>query len=172
MPSDFPSFDAASESAETLRQRVVANPKNADAHFQLAEFYFNQQSFNEAEAAYQAAIDLDKTLTRAYLGLGSVLLNKGKLPEAVAAFETAVQLDPQNAEPYFYLGNALDDAGKNDEAITALEKAITLRPEFGEAYLALGFLYFRLGKRSEVQRQYDALMQFDTEMAKQLQSLL
>lgn len=94
---------------------------------------------NEAERAFQMAIELDAGLAPAYQGLGSMAIDRGGFREAVQFLSKAVQLDSTRSA-YCMLGVALNGLGRDEEACESYRKAIEIDPGFEEAYYNLGVL--------------------------------
>ncbi len=80
-------------------QRVLpeASPGEAAlAHCVLGELHSSQGRSAPAQQEFEAALVVDRTLTRALIGLGEVLHQAGRHSEALARFEAAANAEPQN----------------------------------------------------------------------------
>ena len=85
--------------------------------------------FEEAVAAYRAAIRLKPDMVEAHVNLGIVLKELGHLDEAIAAYQAAIRLRPDYADAHYNLGFGLALEGRLDEAIQSYRKAIDRDPE-------------------------------------------
>lgn len=106
-----------------------------------------QQTFQDAAASYQKAIDLNATakkpsqenLAAYYLNLGQALSKGGKLPEAGAAYEKAASTSPAIAGSAYYNESVVYyQASKMPEATAAADKAIAADPKRADAYYIKG----------------------------------
>jgi len=105
------------------------------------------QTFTDAAASYQKAIDLNaaskkpspENLAAYYLNLGQALSKSGKLPEAGAAYESAAKTSPTMAASAFYNESVVFyQASKMPEANAAADKAIEADPKRADAYYIKG----------------------------------
>jgi tetratricopeptide (TPR) repeat protein len=136
--------------------------KNAEAnyggHLESGYFYFRIRNYDEAERAYQKAIeevtsnastkettDRVKQHSAAYYGLAHTYIAIGKMERAVEVFEKAIDIDPGNS--IFYRDLGLIAIQNNDVAAAEsfLNKAIELGPEDEGLYKLLGDLYLKTG---------------------------
>jgi len=101
------------------------------------------QTFTDAAASYQKAIDLNasskkpipENLAAYYLNLGQALSKSGKLPEAGVAYESAAKTSPTMAASAFYNEAVVFyQASKMPEADAAADKAIAADPKRADAY--------------------------------------
>jgi protein O-GlcNAc transferase len=83
----------------------------------------NAQRYGEAERAYRAALQIDRTNPQALTLLGTIDL-----------FLQALQRDPANADLYHNLGETYRQLGDTGKALPAFNRAIELRPDHWEAY--------------------------------------
>ena len=105
------------------------------------------QTFTDAAASYQKAIDLNSTskkpspenLAAYYLNLGQALSKSGKATEAGDAYEMAAKTSPTMAASAFYNeAVVLYQGNKNKEAAAAADKAIAADPKRADAYYIKG----------------------------------
>ncbi|MGE0102126.1 MAG: tetratricopeptide repeat protein [Blastocatellales bacterium] len=98
--------------------------------------------FDEAEAAFRKAIEIDPGYIFAWSSLGNLLAdNLKRFDEAEAAFCKAVEIDPGYIFAWSSLGNLLAYKLKRfDEAEAAFRKAIEIDPGFVFAWYSLGNL--------------------------------
>jgi Flp pilus assembly protein TadD len=122
--------------------------------FALADMLRAEERFQEAEAAYSAAIALRKEITADdwvlffYRGICHEQL-KNWAP-AEADFRRALDLNPNQPQVLNYLGYGLVDRGeKLDEALGMIEKAVAADPDKGYIIDSLAWAYFRLGRYQE-----------------------
>jgi tetratricopeptide (TPR) repeat protein len=106
--------DAAIADAQRL---VAAHPRRSAADwFNLAYLLDEEQRFDEAEAAFRSAVELDPKLDRAWYGLGLVLIRQRRLDEAVAALKRNTELQPMSPYGWYQLARIHVDRQHPEEA--------------------------------------------------------
>jgi tetratricopeptide (TPR) repeat protein len=83
---------------------------------------------NEAQAAFQRAVQLAPALTDAHIGLADNLLKQGKLDEAAAACEAAIETSPDVANSHLKLAEIRARQRRFDDSLEQLEEAKRLAP--------------------------------------------
>jgi tetratricopeptide (TPR) repeat protein len=84
---------------------------------------------DEAEAALEKAVSINRTHAGAHACLAAVHLDRQDFPKAIAEGERAVALDPQSVQGHLTLGIALAETGSRDRARTEIQQAIALSGE-------------------------------------------
>jgi tetratricopeptide (TPR) repeat protein len=97
--------------------------------------------FDEALAAYDQAIQLDRSYARAYRRKGFLLNHLKRYNASLETLEQAIILEPQDARHYLFKGDALRMTGRSDEALNAYEQAIKRNQKLGAAYIGKGDIY-------------------------------
>ena len=113
----------------------------------------NAGFYEQAEAEYQRAIELEPSNGDAYRRLGHVYEQAIRLDQALAAYEKAVELDPNYFKVYQDLGAYYSMRGNYPEAIRQLEKCLQLAPDEPDPHGVLGTIYYSLGRYSEAERE-------------------
>jgi tetratricopeptide (TPR) repeat protein len=107
----------------------------------------------EAERAYELALERDKSFAPARVHLGLLALDRIQRPEAMAHFERALKRDPSNQDAHYYLAVALSEVDRLDEArrhyfrLLPSSSKVDLR-DYGLALIAL-----REGDLAEARRR-------------------
>src|SRR5438874_5740228 len=116
------------EAAELVRRAVRINPRDADAHTNLASIL---RALKDADGAIQAgrrAVELQPNSPEAWNNLALALKMKNHRDEALTALQRALSLRPGYIEALMNLGNTLTDLGRHDEAISTYHAALRIRP--------------------------------------------
>jgi len=146
--------------------------KDSRAVYGLGNLYSDQQRWEEAERAYQTAIELEPNSADAHIALSYVLTQpiagtnlSERYSEAEKMARRAIELDKYNALAYDQLGVALELNGTiGDETKRAYRRAIELDPEYALAYAHLGRLLRRKGETNESAEAYQNAVRLSTDV--------
>lgn len=114
----------------------------AQSHYRLGIIYEGKDKPAEAMASYREALEIDPSLTAAYLNLGILLSRQGKYAEAKQELLKAVGQDPGYARAYYNLGLVYAEQADADSALLLLDRAIELDSDYRLAKLAKAGVYY------------------------------
>ncbi|MDY6861633.1 MAG: tetratricopeptide repeat protein [Thermodesulfobacteriota bacterium] len=120
-------------------------PRNAIAHNNLGNYYFQREEFKNALNHYNLALKYNPDFSKAYLNLGLISLENGESQKAIGYFYEAIKRDPVCYEAYNNLGNVLLKDNKIDDAIIVYQKVLEIAPQNVGAYYNLGNAFARKG---------------------------
>jgi len=143
-------FDAVSvlRTLKLPHRKPSKTKLNARYWFTLA-LEFEKTSVEEAQRAYEKALELDPTLSDAHLNLGKLYHDAGKLKKSEPHYHAAIQCAPDDAAPYFNLGVLFEDLKRPREAAQLYQEALERDPAFADAHYNLGLVLESLGKRKD-----------------------
>jgi len=96
-----------------LKKAISLNPKYANAYYNLAVIYINQENFKDAEILLKKAIKLKSDFAIAQYNLGFILKDMGRLKESESFNQKALEGDPQLTDAYLALSTMqINDANK------------------------------------------------------------
>lgn len=107
---------------------------------QIGAVYAQQQRWEEAAAAFEAVLDLDRDFAPAWSGLARARLAQRRHGEAADAALEAVCLQFSLAEAHATLGMALAALGVRQRAAQAFATCLALRPGMAQAQAGLAAL--------------------------------
>lgn len=84
--------------------------------------------FDEAAAAYRAALDRAPERADLWVQLGNMLKDSGRFDEAEAAYRQALALRPCEADTHLQLGRAQHLAGRRPDALRSFIEALRVSP--------------------------------------------
>ncbi len=117
------------------------NPADESAALAEADRLLTTGKSADAQAKYQAVVNVDPGSVRAQVGLTRALILQQKFDEAQSALDTALALQPQSPELFLTLGDLRFAQGKIEDAERAFVKAQNLKPNDTAPYLALARVY-------------------------------
>ena len=109
-------------------------------------------STEEAQTAYERALELDPNHVDAHVNLGRILHEDGALDSAEKHYRAALDLDPDHEVAAFNLGVALEDLGRLRDAVQAYERAVQLDPSNADAHFNLAGIYEKRGDKAAALR--------------------
>ena len=109
-------------------------------------------SAEEAQTAYERALELDANHVDAHVNLGRLLHEEGAPAAAEKHYRAALEVDPNHDTAAFNLGVALEDLGRYRDAAVAYQRAVELDPENADAHFNLAGLYERRGEKAAALR--------------------
>ena len=157
LPSDRPltgvrisEISELAREASTLALRTPP-PEKGDEPEEALDWYergyfLEEDSPEEAMAAYRQALELEPGLADAHLNLGRLLHERGQTPDAERHYRQALAARPDDATAAYNLGVALQDLGRLSDAAQAYEAALELDRTLADAHYNLAGLYEKLGE--------------------------
>jgi adenylate cyclase len=143
------SLDADLARAHTLVGKALAiAPENERAHWVLGSILRSERKLEQAVAAFEAAITLDRNLAPAFGSLGDVVTFLGRPDETIRYNHQAIRLsprDPMLASWQFDIGMAHGLLGSLDDAVEALLRARNNNPELPFVGFGLAAAYAMAG---------------------------
>ena len=141
------------EAAERiLREALEVAPAHAQLNNLLGAALVELSRFEEAEARFRRAAELDPTLADPLARLGWLLYEKqGKATEAKALLQQSIELDPDHERALYTLGLVHQREGELDRAAMVYASLLEQIPS-AEAHRQLGLTYLQQGKLERAQR--------------------
>ncbi|MBV9864244.1 MAG: tetratricopeptide repeat protein [Abitibacteriaceae bacterium] len=104
--------------------------------------YWNKKMPTEALAAYQHALQTDKTFADAKYNLAFALLSQKRYKEAIPYFTDLLKQNTKDATIYDGLGEAYENTGDWNKALASYNKALEIEPKnaFYQLRIALGLI--------------------------------
>lgn len=142
------------EAGKALHQAVKLLPNDAEAHYNLANYYFDEAQHEKAIQHYRKATELSPTFAIAYFNLGSVYKVLEDKPLALECFRNAYGVEPSNIKICLSYASALADAEQDDEAIQLLHYVKSVAPEIAAVDFSLGILCEKHSNNEDALRHY------------------
>jgi len=130
------------------RKALELDPAVPEAHALLATIYQEQWQWNDAQAEYNLALELNPNDAGAHLGYAGWLLCQGRTEEAQEWSQRGRQLDPLGVSGD-NIGWILFQSRHYEEAIRELRSDLAVRPDDASTYWFLGFALIANGQAEE-----------------------
>ena len=148
-------LDRAYELAQTA---VQIDPDIPETYWALGFVDAQTRHHEQAVAALQKAIALDRSFADAYALLGGVLTYLGQPAKSIPYLRTAMRLNPEGGHLYFLLlGRALLFTGDSEQALINLRAAARRDPEDLETHIYLAAALAAAGDRAGAKWEADEI---------------
>lgn len=134
---------------EYLKNRIAGFPLEPAYRITLAEIYFEDQKYREAEISAKEALEFNDNSKQAFMILGKTLKIRNEKQAALNYFLDAFSVDPSDVEPLFEAGQLYIDIQKYDEAIKQFERVLKLNSKYPEIYYNLAKVHFAQRKMNQ-----------------------
>src|ERR1035437_1061228 len=125
------------EEAAELFQRSLKSKPTGSVHYNYANLLSQLGDLDQAEAHYQAALQLKPGMVEAWYNLRALEAKRGKTQEAAQDYAAALRIKPDYVEAHLRLGALLAGQQKLDEAIVQFQAAIQAAPDKADAHFNL-----------------------------------
>jgi tetratricopeptide (TPR) repeat protein len=129
----------------SLLKAEQSDPRLPNLHLRIGETYLRQKRTDDADRAFQQALDIDGDSPEAHLGLVMVRLRQRRNEEAAEQALLAVGLQHFLPLGHFYLGVALVRLGHRQRAMLAFETCLSMLPGLVAAHRWLAALHSQPG---------------------------
>lgn len=119
------------------------DPTNPQITLMLAQLYYNNQDFENAEAMFKKVIVLEPKFGETYYSLALLYSELHRNEEAIEQFVLAKKLMPKNTRVYYNLGVLYFNLKEINKAEKVLKQGLQIEPENRDLLYALAFQYFK-----------------------------
>ena len=137
--------------ASKLAQKALAlDESNPVVHRLFGFVYWGSYQFDEAESAFERAVELNPNDSMSLLYLGFSMGRTGKPQEAIAIYNRILRIDPLAPTMVYHgLGNANASMKNYEQAISYYKKLLEIKPRYVLAMPGLTSCYIALGREEE-----------------------
>jgi len=108
----------------------------------------DEETYDQAEQAYQKALSLDPTLSTALTNLGNLEYRRDQTEAAESYYRRALESDPEQPEALYNLGFLCFERDEVDEAVVLFRAALQSDPSFAVAQFNLAMALEEKGERA------------------------
>src|SRR5262245_38236975 len=113
---------------QKVEARLASAPNAAETIAYRGEVEYRKGHFDQAQAFYRSALQMNEKTARAHFGLGKLASARLKTAEAIRQFTRAIELDSKEPLFRFYISEVLAFDKKNKEADRQLREYLKLKP--------------------------------------------
>lgn len=110
------------------KQKIAANPNDAEAHANLGAVYQRRNDFAAALAQYEKAESLNPSNVNTRLNMGTLYQAQKEYDTAIAAYDSIIDFNPNFKLAYLYKAQCYKALGNKDAAIQNYKLALNLDP--------------------------------------------
>ena len=122
------------------KKACSVRPENGPLRYNLGNMYLRMEDYEQAIAAYGAAISLFVGLFPAWVNLAAAHARMKNYGKAIEALDYALVLKPESRRVNVNRGIVLARLSRWEEASAALEKSIEIAPEYARSYIILSLV--------------------------------
>jgi len=144
------------KAAEQYIQAIEVDPEFALVYNNLAMAYRRQdRPDEESEVLLGKALDLDSSLTIAYLNLGAIYEERGEYTKALTKYDEAIQSNPYYEDAYYYRASLYYQLGRLQEAKEDCKKVLELESDHALTHNLLGLIYAETRNLRKAIKEYN-----------------
>jgi tetratricopeptide (TPR) repeat protein len=117
------------EKTEAALSAFMRAHRRADSHLRRGLILQQRGADEDALAAFEQAVAMDRRLVEAWFRLGTLYQDRHQADKAITAYRQVLAQRPDLAEAEVNLGLLLQESGERDGAHACYRRAMALRPE-------------------------------------------
>ncbi len=154
--------DPRTEILEAMaRHNLQKNPKDFEAHYNLAALLMGRGEVAEAIAHFSEANRIRPNEPTVNNAFGAALLAAGRTEECVPHLTAALNARPDYFDARYNLGNALASLGDFRGALAQFQAAVRINPEDANAEANLGSAFAEIGDPKQAKLHYQRALQLN-----------
>lgn len=132
------------EALSTFQKAVQANPRNADAYYNMGATYYylgkqhkNNQWLQQADQLFRQALNVNPVHSDTYRGLSALLVESGRSNEAFQMLQNWRIRAPGSADPVVEMARLYKEKGDRNQSIQLLADALNINSNDARALKAM-----------------------------------
>jgi tetratricopeptide (TPR) repeat protein len=147
---------------QLFEEAIKAFADFPDAYNDMGTQYLKLRDLEKADAAFQAALNIDPTAYGPTMNRGMTLFFLKRFTDAVPVLRAALKMKSDQAGPHYFLGQSLAYLGTFDEAESELNAAVGIAPQQAvEGYRLLAIIHSSKGKKKEAADDLDKYLKLN-----------
>lgn len=145
----MPTLETLPQATAYAERAIALDNKLAEPRTTLAFIYRVSWRWQESEAEFKRAIELNPNYATAYHWYSLLLRGLGRFDETAAAIKHAQEIDPLSSIIGVNVSDSQQMQNDHNASVETARKVIELDPNFSAAYENLGASYLKLGRNAE-----------------------
>ncbi len=147
-----------------LNQKIAESPSDASLLAQRAQFYYEQEGYDEAIADLEKALTIDSTNFGYLHLLADVYLDYYQSKLALNTLYRAVSVDPERIPTLLKLSEFQLILKKEDESLKTVNRILNIDPTNAEGYFMRGLNYRELGDTAQAKVSFQTAAELDPDL--------
>jgi len=131
--------------ALSTTQNVKTISAAAQAYFEQAQEYHDIQDFDNAYAAYKAAVQIEPVFPEAQKKMAQICMACQDNKQAGKILNNVISNNPDDYEAFFYRGGVYGALEKPEKALMDFNIALKIKPDYIDAYKAIIVVHKAMG---------------------------
>jgi len=140
----------------SLKNAEQRNPDLASVRFVSGMFNDHEGQYEQAQADFQRAIELEPAHSDAWRQLGRTYENASQPNQALAAYLKAIEVQPDYFRNYHLLGIFYFNRGDYEEAVRYYKRMVQLAPDLAISHYSLAASYLAMGRYADAESELRA----------------
>jgi tetratricopeptide (TPR) repeat protein len=149
---------------QALNQQIAEQPANDELYFQRANYYYQQEAYDEALVDLDRALALDSTMVDYHHLLADVYLDYYKSYEALKTLEKAADQFPSSIRTLLKLSEFQLILKQHEASMRTVDRILKQDPQNAEAYFMFGLNFEELGDTLRAINSYQQAVELDPDI--------
>ncbi len=145
---------------ELCRLALTFDAHHSGASVRLGYIALDQNRLEDAQRAFQQAVEADQKNSYGYYGMGLVAERRQHPDQATAWYQKAAERSAKNTQAVYALGRLAHAAHDCRTAMERYHQVLTINPKHADAHFGLGSCYGEQGDDAQAIVHYQAYLQF------------
>ena len=147
------------KATELCRLVLTFDPHHSGASVRLGYIALDQNRLEDAQRAFQQAVEADQKNSYGYYGLGLVAERRQHPDQAASWYHKAAERSPKNYQAIYALGRLAHAAHDCRAAMERYQQVLALNPKHADAHFGLGSCYGERGDDAQAVVHYQTYLQ-------------
>jgi tetratricopeptide (TPR) repeat protein len=149
---------------EKFAIRIAQNPDDLDAYLARAEYYYNQESYDQAIADLQRSLEIDSTHINALHLLADVYLDYFKSKKAIETLEYATRIHPEHIHTLLKKSEFHLILTQYEASMRSIDRVLQLDPTNPDAYFMFGLNFVEQGDTARAINSFQTAVENEPEL--------
>jgi len=163
-PTDQSANTSANSNLVKLNQAIDQNPEKPDLYYARADWYYQQEGYDEAIRDLEKALAYDSTNVKYLHLLADTYLDYYKSKKALETLEQAVEYHPEQIPSLLKLSEFQLILQQYEDSMRTLDRILQIDPQESEAYFMFGMNFREMGDTARAISSFQSAVDNDPEL--------
>ncbi len=142
-----------------LRHLASSRPDDPEVFFQLGVAFHETGEGDSALHYYGRSLDLDPSLSKAYVNMGVLWDGRGGFERALELFDRAIEINPEDLLAHTHAALALLEHKRYEESWKYLDRALGIAPRDPQPRFILAIYFWECGMFREALAEWETVIE-------------